>query len=430
MSRRISRRAAIGGALGLFGLAALPRLSAGRRLPQSRALNVLIVVLDTVRRDRFAANGGALAPALNRFMERGVRFTNAWAPSSWSLPSQATILTGAHPHEHGADWPELALKSSTPTLAERLAARGYVTGAFSSNASWTTPEYLGHGFLRFKSYTFEDHLRRTTQGRLMSRVAQAFGSHPGGRGRKAPTVNAQFLSFIDRYPDRPFFAYLCHMDVNQSLHHAKLNRPFWAGKAATADIVAAYDRGLATLDAQMADLLSALETRGTLDRTIVVIASDHGESFGPDHPGDHLPIGHGSSLFPEQTRVPLAVVAPGGPGAGRVVDAPVSLKAIPATVARLVGVEAGPGRALPMEPDWPIAPDPALLMTLRYSTYHEDALVTPRWLYRRDVAAGSEALYDLQADPAAQSDLGVSHPDMAALRARSDRILREGTAAD
>jgi arylsulfatase A-like enzyme len=155
----------------------------------------------------------------------------------------------------------------------------------------------------------------------------------------------------------------------------------------------------------------------------VVVTSDHGESFGPDLPGDHNPIGHGTSLYPEQTRVPLAVISPDGVGAGRIIDAPVSLKAIPATVARLLGIETSFRGALPLESDWPADDDPALLLTLRYSTYHEDALVTSRWFYRRDVAQNREELYDLEVDAQARVDLARSGGELASFRERCDRLL-------
>lgn len=419
----ISRRTLL--AAGAAALGGGRVTGAARTLSHGRAPNVLVIVLDTLRADRMHP-GASRTPRLDAFARRAVTFDDAWAHSSWSLPSHATILTGRLPHEHGADWPGLRLRHATPTLAEFFAARGYVAGAFSSNSSWVTPEYLNHGFLRFQAYSLEDHLRRTTWGRVGDRAAQELGAHNAGRGRKAPAVHAQLLRFIERYADRPFFAYVCHMDANQALHRAKLNHPFWARQPSAAQIVAGYDAGVRVLDAQVAGLLDELERRGTLANTLVVVTSDHGESFGRANPGDHDPDGHGSSLYPEQTAVPLIVRPPGGTTPRRV-STLAGVGALPATIARLLGHgdHPFPGPALPVEEAWAaeVSGAPVVVQTLNYAEHRGQALVTPRHLLLRDLAAGRELLFDRVADPSCAADLGTSHGAFAALRERLRREL-------
>src|SRR5262249_8714844 len=104
-----------------------------------------------------------------------------------------------------------------------------------------------------------------------------------------------------------------------------------------------YDNCIAFLDEQLGRLLGELRGQGLLDNTVVIITSDHGEAFG-----DHGHFGHGSSLHLDSTCVPLVILAPGAP-AGRVVDSPVSLRDLPATVVDQLGLRAGspfPGRSL------------------------------------------------------------------------------------
>src|SRR5690606_31724814 len=132
----------------------------------AQAMNVLILMLDTVRKDRFTPDR---APNLTRLAENGAWFEHAWASSSWSLPTQATVLTGLHSFDHGADFPGIALDPSVPTLGEYFQRRGYATGAFSSNSAWITPEHLGRGFVRFNVYILEDLVRRTVAGRISER---------------------------------------------------------------------------------------------------------------------------------------------------------------------------------------------------------------------------------------------------------------------
>ncbi len=220
-------------------------------------------------------------------------------------------------------------------MPEVFSSRGYVTGAFSGNATWVTPEYLGKGFLRFKVYSLENHFRRTSYGRILSRMLDLVGVHRAGRGRKAQDVNRDFLRFLDgRTADRPFFAYLCYMDVNQAFHHRRMNRPKWSHRPPNSEVFEAYKHGLRTLDEEIGTLLATLDTMNLRERTIIVVTSDHGESFGAEVAPDHDPVGHGTSLFGEQTRVPLLVVTPRDDNGPSTVAQTVSLQAVPRLLAK------------------------------------------------------------------------------------------------
>ncbi|MFN0072940.1 MAG: sulfatase, partial [Chloroflexota bacterium] len=391
------------------------------RLPEP---NVLVIILDTIRYDRFARPAEtSLTPNLDRLAAAGIRFDNAWATSSWSLPAQASILTGHYAHVHGADWPGFGLAKDVPTLAEVLSRRGYATGAFSGNAAWVTPEYLGRGFLRFDAYTAEDHLRRTVNGRAVSRLLDEVGMHIAGRGKKAPRVNAEFQKFLNDYPDRPFFAYVCYMDVNQGFHNQRFNA-YFRQQAPTSEVVAAYDRSLRELDNQVGALLDDLQRRSVLNNTLIVVVSDHGESFGPALGGDHDPIGHGTSLYPEQARVPLFVTFPGRIPAGLSSNRTVSISAIPSTVTEVLGYAESPfpgpsllGRL--QSTTHAMADDTAILTTLRYGGRELQSVVRENLQYVRDLseASPSEELFDLAADPSASVNRVADHPDLDRMRA-------------
>ena len=390
------------------------------RLPAATAhgVNVLVVVLDTVRYDRFTRPAGqSLTPTLDQITSKGVSFENAWSTTSWSLPSQVSILTGRYPHEHGADWPQLELDEKYPTLPEFFGTHGYVTGAFSGNASWVTPEYLGRGFLRFNVYTLEDILRRTAYGRPIGRLLWEIGYHYAGRGKKAPEVNSEFWKFLDDYPDRPFFAYICYMDVNQAFHNRRLNRGFWTTAPSDHEVIQAYDQGLKTLDQQIGELVTELANRDILKSTLLIITSDHGESFGSRSSEDHDPSGHGTSLYPEQTRVPLFVIYPDKvPGFGKI-RTDVSLRQIPKTITHILEVADSPftGEALPLdfEPKNAVEPhDVPVLATLNYDNQKIHSLISQPWQYINDLnklGDGAE-LYNLAEDPLAKNNLIQKHP--------------------
>jgi arylsulfatase A-like enzyme len=391
----------------------------------SDAPNVLIIVLDTVRYDRFARNTAtSLTPNIDRIVAQGIRYESAWATSSWSLPSQASILTGCYPHQHGADWPKLTLSKQHPTLASLFSSYGYVTGAFSGNSAWITPEYVGRGFLRFEAYTLEDHLRRTGNGRILSNLVEPLGYHNAGRGKKAPAINAQFLRFLDDYSERPFFGYLCYMDVNQGFHYRELNRAFWQRKASVTEILEAYDQALHQLDVNIGELFSELARRGKLDNTLVIITSDHGESFGSAETNDHDPAGHGTSLYPEQTHVPLWIVYPSNLEAGKIIEHPVSLAAIPATIASLLKLENSPfaGGPLPLQESLRRQED-AILTTLNYDNYRLQAVVQENWLLIRNMATMTDECYDLAADPLATNNLIANHARAATLQRSLEHLM-------
>ena len=71
----------------------------------------------------------------------------------------------------------------------------------------------------------------------------------------------------------------------------------------------AYDNCLAYLDDQLGELFEALQRRGELDRTLVIVTSDHGEGLG-----EHDLFDHGESLYRTEINVPLLIVAPAPAG--------------------------------------------------------------------------------------------------------------------
>jgi arylsulfatase A-like enzyme len=409
----------------------LPSTGSGRR-------NVLVLILDTVRRDAFLrAAQSRHIPRMDEVISRGTWYANAWSTSSWSLPAQASFLVGRYPHEHGADWPTLALVDSVPTLAQVLGARGYATGAFSGNSAWVTPEYLGRGFLRFEALVWTNTLRRTAYGRILARALWPFGLHYAGLGKPARQVNEELLEFVDDYRSRPFYAYVCFMDVNRALHHRQLNNMFWEDDPQPRDVERAYELGLRRVDADIGALLDALERRGILRNTVIVLASDHGESFGPSV-GDHDPSGHGTSLYPEQLRVPLAIVEPAdmtGPADGDTVTVPVSTRGVPATIAELVDVPfPGAGEPLPgpRSPDSTAAGTEPVFATLRYGDRDLRTVIWESWQLIVSPKAKRSELYDLDADSTAANDLSSSPAAdtlEARLRAELAKRIPEDTTA-
>jgi arylsulfatase A-like enzyme len=180
--------------------------------------------------------------------------------------------------------------------------------------------------------------------------------------------------------------------------------------------VAAYDAEIKEIDASIGRLLADLEQRGRLRRTLVIVTSDHGESFafGAGYPSDHKPASHGTSLYPEQIRVPLILAFPGSRvAAGTEVEQAVSVAQIPATVHRLLGIRRPlfPLESLPLNKEEEDG-DAIVQIDLRHLDLAPlaQAVADERWLLidnvrGHDGLGQGKQLFDLKGDPLARKNL-------------------------
>ncbi len=419
------------------------RVALGRLPSDSSAPNVIIVVLDTVRADHLSAHGytKTKTPNLDRIRAEGTWFSNAWATTSWSLPSQTTILYGRHSYEHGADWHEGKPRAQYPSLGEALQARGYATAAFSSNIAWIVPEYVGRGFIYFEANVWRSDLIRTAWGRRLGGALARVGRELSDtKGSSASRLHSAFTAWLDRIEGRKFFTYFCHMDVNSSGHEGLLS----GRNPRTAEAIQQYDRALEELDRDIGELDAELRRRGLADNTILIVTSDHGESFGTPA-GDHAPKQHMTSLYPEQLRVPLFVRWPGRIPSGARIDRTVSLQQLARTVTDLVGVNGSPfpGDSL-LAPENAAARQPCVLGELRNlkGELAKQSVVCGNWQYIRNLPVDissirgtpdplpdlpAEELYDLVDDPTAKNNL-ISVPESGAIVSKMQEELQRLTA--
>jgi arylsulfatase A-like enzyme len=366
-------------AVGIMGAVALDthvlegrRALAGLPSPAPGAANVLLVVLDTVRADRLSLYGYGrdTTPNLVRLARRGVVFGEARATAPWTLPSHASLFTGRWPHELdvGVDRP---LDTTFPTLAGFLANYGYATAGFIGNTYFCNSWYgLARGFIHYEDYYEQnvivspgEALRCTALGRWMIRLAgTAYNVRPetANTPKDAARVNHDFLAWLESpRQGRPFFAFLNYLDAHDPyLTPAGFDRHFGLKPESPADVETirnwhhvqkpkeiperdktlirdAYDDCLAALDEQLGNLFATLEQKGVLDDTLVIMTSDHGEELG-----EHGLYGHGKSLYSPELHVPLLMFGPKGLHipTGRVVDVPVSLRDVAATVVDRLGM--------------------------------------------------------------------------------------------
>ena len=280
--------------------------------------NVLVITIDTLRADHLGCYGFGLAhtPAIDALAAEGVRCTDAAAAAPITMPSHSSIMTGLYPPAHGVrDNGAYALGDDTVTLAERLRAAGYATKATVSAVVLSRRYNLSKGF-----DDYDDDLWSEDDPKLFM-----------VRDRKAPKTAARFVGWLDawaRQPVRkPFFGWVHFYDP-----HAPYEPPARLRALAPS----AYDGEIAAADEGVGTIVAALRSRGLLDRTLLVLTADHGESLG-----EHEEKTHALFIYDATIHVPLIWRYPRLLPAGRTVDAPVSSVDIVPTVLAALGLPGG-----------------------------------------------------------------------------------------
>ena len=241
--------------------------------------NLLMIVLDAVRGDRLGPGAPAdVMPALGEFAKRGVVFRQAYSPAASTAYCVPALLAGV-----------TRLLPGQPTLFERLRAGGYETAFVVLDDSLRVfPNLLDR---------IEQVLPVATTRKLEVTV---------GSGVSDPTsadMTDRALAWLDERPKgRPFALVTHYMDAHQWY---RIKDPELDRAAAEGGPKGRYDATLRAMDAEVARMLAALEARGALDDTVVVILADHGEAVG-----DRGVMTHGRHVYPVLTHVPLVVLAP------------------------------------------------------------------------------------------------------------------------
>jgi choline-sulfatase len=385
----------------------------------SAPLNILLITLDTTRADHLGAYGCARARTrhLDQLAAEGVRFDRAYSPAPITLPAHASILTGLYPFSHGVrNNGNFYLADRFETVATRLKARGYRTAAFVSSFILDRRYGLARGF-----DTYDDRMEGA-QPQVMQFEAE----------RRGDRTSLVLLAWLERYaaegradapPHKPspglpgnpspFFVWLHLYDPHEPY------RPPPPFREAFLD--APYDGEIAFDDAVVAAVMDRLGQLGLRDRTLVVVAGDHGESLG-----DHGEETHSMFVYEPVLRVPLIVWRPGLIPAGRVIDEPVRLTDVAPTLLELGG--AGGPRPPGQKADETVGRSLVPLMEGRQAgpappTYAETLLPQfyMNWAPLRSIhedrwkliEAPRPELYDLSTDPGEVKNQYAEHPQTA-----------------
>ena len=268
------------------------RPRAGRALLGTRAKNLLLVSIDTLRADHLGCYGYAAAqtPRLDALARSGLRFARATTVVPLTLPAHTSLMTGTFPAWHGVrDNGGFYVGDDQNTLAETLRAKGYRTGGFISSFVLDSRWGIAQGFeTYFDNFDLEKY---GDQGGMD--IIQRPGSETVDRA----------VSWLGEDRDRPFFAWVHLYDP-----HTPYEAPEPFRSRFPANLVGAYDAEIAAADAQLGRLLDTLELQGRLAETLVVVTGDHGEMLG-----EHGEATHGFFIYDAATHIPVIVSGPGVP---------------------------------------------------------------------------------------------------------------------
>ncbi|MBZ0237656.1 MAG: sulfatase-like hydrolase/transferase, partial [Deltaproteobacteria bacterium] len=371
-------------------------------LPAGPKKNVIIVMVDTVRVDRLGAagyqrDGKSLTPRLDAFLGQATWFRRAYANANNTPRSMPSFMTSRYPSLVKVDkvfskYPKV--EDENDMLFERLQAGG-----------WQTLGYASHFYFRPE--------RNITQGFDVFDNEGALDIGPSNKDiaapRIVPKVEAKLAELGKAKGTGKPFAMFVHLFEPHSswVEHEGMPPITESGTKAHSQ---RYDYELAFVDQWVGKIFDAVEQHGLADDTVIVVMSDHGESFG-DHSFAGQSMFHGTNLYDEQLLVPFAFRVPGA--TGKQLEGVVQLIDLAPTVAELVGAAPSPswvGRSLaPAIRGEALAPVPAFAELLAYPGWeHELKTVIAGDGSKKLIHVISQQrfeLYDLVADPKEKQNL-------------------------
>jgi arylsulfatase A-like enzyme len=370
--------------------------------------DVVLVTLDTTRADRLSTYGypRATSPNLDALAEDAVVFERAWAPSSWTLPSHASLFTGRVPSGHGARYdPEgslvldRGLEQKIPegfraegldpdarTLAELLSGAGYAAAGFVAGPWMKELFGLGRGFGHW-----DDEGIERVRGRLGGDVTDA----------AIAWLEDRFAEDARAGGRTPFFLFANYYDPHGPYLPPTTHRWLFAAppppgvplRKTPKRVAALYDAEIRYADDQLGRLLDFLRQHGRYEDAIVIVTSDHGELFG-----ENGRFGHGAFLSEEELRIPLVVKYPSSDRKRGRTDAPASLvDVLPLLAERLDLSLPGPVEGAVPGAERPIVAEAYPIEEVSASG-HWRAFLDGDWKYVWS-STGSHALYDLREEP-------------------------------
>jgi len=298
--------------------------------------NIVLVIIDTLRADRLNIYRKSLpegvAPELDSYANRGVRFDRAISQSSWTRPSIGSFLTSQYPRTLGLFVEKGdALSEHYVTVAEVLKAAGYRTLGLTANPNINSAYGFDQGF---HTYVNSGVVWKPHQGGDL--LAE---EHPL---RSALEIFAQALELVREAPKAPTFLMINVMEVHEylNMYRSMLRQgagPYFRGFGSGREI--RYLRLVHQVSQDIGQFVEELTAVPGWENPLFVFVSDHGEGLD-SHPSVAEAHHHGKLLYDSQNWVPWILFRPqGGLPKGRVVERPVRLLDLMPTILDIARVE-------------------------------------------------------------------------------------------
>ncbi len=367
--------------------------------------NVVLITIDTVRADHLGCYGAkdVQTPTLDALGRDGIVFERAVSQVPLTWPSHAVILTGLYPFQNGVqDFTGQPLDARFRSVAQAFQQHGYATGAvvsaFVLDRSWG----LARGF----DFYDDAFAPETFANRDLGLV-----------DRRAGESVDRALAWLRKNPKRPFFFWLHLYDPHSPYDPPEPFRSQYQGHL--------YDGEIAYADHELGRLITWLKQNKIYDSSMILFASDHGESLG-EH-GEHE---HGFFVYNATVQVPLIVKPPAGSGArpGRVAR-PVETAAVAATLLEGAAVRDTMSGQLRQPGLLAKAPSDSAAYSETFYPFSSfgwsplHALETSRYHY---IEAPQPELYDLAADPEEKNNLAAQQTaTVAVLKDKLQKLLAD-----
>jgi arylsulfatase A-like enzyme len=439
--------------------------SGGESAALAQKPNVILIVMDTVRKDRLSCYGYGrdTTPHIDQLARSGVLFRNAYSSSCWTPPAHSSLFTGNFPSKTGVLNLVRTMPRSNLTLAEILKGEHYITLGVVANSMISAAFGYGQGFQAYdelydveagyKNAAFflrnsllygwlQNEPRAKPIVRLLTAliIRQKTAALFVGEDFSGDRVNERVFYWLDTIPrDRPFFLFINYLDAHSPYEppDSLLDRAtadyngwikgkkgyelmnaihgveeeLWKGSpGAMTDaqyLSGLYDGEISYLDRKIWELVEGLKDRGIMDNTILFITSDHGEQFG-----EHGLMEHRNSLYQELISVPLILYSP-SLYPPRTIDGMVSLCDIPVTILDILRIPAPgsvQGKSLLPLLNGKTEEGPRPIVT---EWKDSKALIQGDWKYIRSAGRKKEELYNIVDDPHEEVNMIAREPEIA-----------------
>jgi choline-sulfatase len=421
---------------------------------QPPRLNVLFLIADDLNNDLGTYGSTVRTPHIDGLAARGIRFDRAYNQYPLCSPSRSSLLTGRRPDATGV----LANPTKNPmsphfreklpgavTLPQAFRANGWIAARIGKLYHYGVPNNIGTaGLDDYPSWDFTINPRgrdRESHHKIFSLLPGQFGAtlswlaDEGQDSEQTDGLAAQdAVRLLERFKrdNRPFFLavgfYRPHtpyvaprsyfdlyprdrIELPRLSDDDRARRPAAAYQSAYKEqdvmtddqrraAIQAYWASITFMDAQVGQVLDALDRLGLADTTIVVFTSDHGY-----HLADHG-LWQKRSLFERSARVPLIIALPRAKVRGRAARGLAELVDLYPTLAELAGIK--PAGTLDGVSLAPMLDDPsASIKDAAFTqTLNGYAARTDRWRYI-EWGEGQDGvqLYDMEQDPGETTNL-------------------------